>query len=524
MNKEVEFSEYQQLLEAMLKRLGQEITLVTKPDLTASNLDPVDEYIHALNSYYYRSFNEHYFPQFISLINNEISGLLKLRQQEDRLQQDIMTSMQRYVKLYNQVKTIGNLLSNSRHEINHKLITATRYQDISNADFLFALKQLKDNLQLFRLFTLDLLQLAEDKSLMNALHQLPNYTALTQLVLKMDFSSQNDLKTVNSLLAHFTFMGKLLQNNSREFWENGENAVNLMESIRFSMDDYTKKALPTVSRFYNKYIRNQILVYMQLLNQVTKSASKTNFTLARDFKDWLDALTTILDRSIYYSVNKNTMLPHLTTVITLPADYARLLNTWVTDCLEEVSNLYEDFSQASEPDFAYFHQQATAIIEKNTDKLTASDWRASSPDSSPLPFWQRRVNLELASLTYLMAFFQEKHLHARQVIDQYLEVVNLLDTYLNLLANIRSDLERLLAPRNISRAWKDIYIKIDRIPLETGKVFPPQYQSLLQENLVQTKISEAAPNTILYEEGDLFIIKVDDQTAVEIPTLILAAK
>lgn len=522
MNKEVNISEYQQLLETMLKKLGQEITIIARPDFNISNIDPLDEYIQALNSYYYRSFNDHYLPQFMSLINNEISGLLKLRRQEDRLQQDIMTSLQRYATLYNQVKTIGTLLSKSRHDINYKLIAATRYQSMSNADFLLALKQLLDNLQLFRLFTLDLLQLAEDESFMTALHQLPDFNPLTQLVLKMDFNSQNDLKTVNSLLSHFKFLSSLLPNNSREFWENAENAVSLIESIIFSMDDYIKKAPVPINHFYNKYIKNQLLVYMQLLKPGSKNAVKTNFALARDFNDWLVALTTILDRSIYYSINTNTMLPHLTTVISLPAEYARLLNTRVTDCLEEVSRLYEDFYQASEPDFAYFYQQTTAIIEKHTDKLATTDWRSSSPDSSPLPYWQRRLNLELSSLTYLMAFFKEKHLHARQVMDQYLEVVNLLDTYLNLLANIRSDLERLMAPRNISRAWKDIYIKIERIPLETGKVFPSQYQSLLQSNLIQMKTSEAETNTILHEEGDLFIIKVDDQTSVEIPNLILA--
>ena len=107
-------------------------------------------------------------------------------------------------------------------------------------------------------------------------------------------------------------------------------------------------------------------------------------------------------------------------------------------------------------------------------------------------------------------------------MDKYLEVVNLLDTYLNLLFNIRSDLERLLAPRNISRAWKDIYIMIDRIPMEKGKVFPNDYLSLLQDHQFRKNISEAQKNTILHEEGDLFIIRVENQTILEVPNLILA--
>lgn len=522
MTKENQSNDYKQLLDTMINKLSEEIAVTTKPHSTLSGLDSLDEYIHALNAFYYRSFKEHYFPQFINIMDNEISALFNLRHKEDQLERDIMTSMQRYVKLYNQVKTIRNLLFKSRHEINKKLLDATRYEDKSNADFLLAIKQLKDNLQLFRLYTLDLLQLTEDEALMKSLKQFPDYEALVQLVLKMDFNNQNDLKDVNSLLGHFAFMNKLLQDNSREFWENSENGTELKERLRLSMDEYTKKASPAINSYYIKHIKNRLSVYIQLFNPVFKSSTKNNFSFARDLKEWLDALAVTLERCIYYQTNKNVMVPHLATVISLPAGYARLLNSWVTDCLEETSKLYEDFAQASEPDFNYFYDQSTLLINKHTDKLTASDWRTFSSDSSPLPFWQRRVVLELSSLAYQMAFFREKHLYARHVIDQYLEVVNLLDSYLNLLATIRSDLERMIAPRNISRAWKDIYIKIDRVPLETGKLFPFEYLALLPENTVRRQSSEVPFNTVLYEEGDLFTIKVESQTAVEIPALVLA--
>jgi hypothetical protein len=190
MTKEIESAAYTQLLDTMLLEFNSKIEAMTRPPITASGLDSLDEYIHALNAFYYRSFKEHYFPQFINLMNSEISMLLNLRHQEDRLEQDIMTSMQRYVKLYNQVKTIRNLLFKSRHEINKKLIDATRYEDKSNTDFLLAVKQLKDNLQLFRHLTLDLLQLTEDKALIRSLQQIPEHAALVQLLLKMDFGHQ----------------------------------------------------------------------------------------------------------------------------------------------------------------------------------------------------------------------------------------------------------------------------------------------------------------------------------------------
>ncbi len=522
MTKEIESAAYTQLLDTMLLEFNSKIEAMTRPPITASGLDSLDEYIHALNAFYYRSFKEHYFPQFINLMNSEISMLLNLRHQEDRLEQDIMTSMQRYVKLYNQVKTIRNLLFKSRHEINKKLIDATRYEDKSNTDFLLAVKQLKDNLQLFRHLTLDQLQLTEDKALIRSLQQIPEHAALVQLLLKMDFGHQKDLKDANTLLAHFIVLTRLLKENSQEFWSQSDNNKNLQTSLRLNIDEYTKKASPAWQRFYNKYIKNQLSVYMQLISPTARPLAKNSFILTQDLKEWLDAWAVLLERSIYYRTANNVMIQHLDTVMSLPADYARLLHNWVNECSEETDRLYDDFARASEPDFAYFHQQATLIIEKYREKLSTSDWRKSSSDSSPLPFWQSRVMLELSNLAYQMNFFEEKHSYARHVRDQYLEVVNLLDGYLNLLATIRSDLERLMAPRNIARAWKDIHIKIERIPVETGKEFPEEYQFLLPENIERSSDTQLPRNTVLYEEGDLFVIKVADLTAFEVPVVILA--
>ncbi len=522
MAREIESDEYGQLLDTMLLELHGQIEAITQTQVMTSGFDRLDEYIHAVNSFYYRSFKDHYFPRFINLMDSEIAALLNLRHKEDRLERDIMTSMQRYVKLYNQVKTIRNLLLKSRNEINSKLIDATRYEDRSNADFLLAIKQLKDNLQLFKIFILDLLNLTEDTALMKSLQQIPEHMVLPQMVLKMDFNYQNALKDANTLLSHLMLLSRILQENSREFWANSEKGSHLLTSLKANMDEYLKKAPPAWGNFYNKYLKNQLAVYLQLIDPGSRSAGKNNFKLTLDLKEWLDAWATLLERSIYYRTTQNVMLQYLDTVMILPADYARLLHNWVTECVEEATRLYDDFAGASEPDFTYFHQQAAAFIEKYQEKLTVSDWRSSSADSSPLPFWQRRVVLELSNLSYQMTFFQEKHLYAQHVRDQYLEVVNLLDSYLNLLATIRSDLERMMAPRNISRAWKDIYIKIERIPLETGKLFPDEYIFLLTQNTTYDASSELPRHTLLYEEGDLFVIKVAGQTAYELPILVLA--
>jgi hypothetical protein len=106
--------------------------------------------------------------------------------------------------------------------------------------------------------------------------------------------------------------------------------------------------------------------------------------------------------------------------------------------------------------------------------------------------------------------------------EQYLEVVNLLDGYLNLLATIRSDLERLMRAAKYRPSLERYPLKIERIPVETGKEFPEEYQFLLPENIERSSDTQLPRNTVLYEEGDLFVIKVADLTAFEVPVVILA--
>ncbi|MDD3272177.1 MAG: hypothetical protein PHR04_08800, partial [Syntrophomonadaceae bacterium] len=116
--------------------------------------------------------------------------------------------------------------------------------------------------------------------------------------------------------------------------------------------------------------------------------------------------------------------------------------------------------------------------------------------------------------------------HHNEVLKHLLTIVNMLDNYLNLLANIRADLERILAPRNISRAWKEVNVKVDRVPLQKGQVFPLDYLYLLDKHLVETRLCQDGQedNLILHEEGDLFIIRVDELLEEEMPYLVIAQK
>ncbi len=110
-----------------------------------------------------------------------------------------------------------------------------------------------------------------------------------------------------------------------------------------------------------------------------------------------------------------------------------------------------------------------------------------------------------------------------QLSGYYQEILDWNATYYNLLKNISSDLERLLAPRNLTRIWKGMDIRVEQMELKVGNQFPEEFVNLLDRYQVETRIAEQ-DRTILHAEGDLFIIKVDELSEEEIPYLIVGMK
>jgi len=69
-----------------------------------------------------------------------------------------------------------------------------------------------------------------------------------------------------------------------------------------------------------------------------------------------------------------------------------------------------------------------------------------------------------------------------------------------------------------------MHIRVERIAMEKGKPFPTDYLYLLDKYQVETRITEDKTNTILHEEGDIFIIKVDDLLEEDLPYLVVSQR
>jgi hypothetical protein len=209
-----------------------------------------------------------------------------------------------------------------------------------------------------------------------------------------------------------------------------------------------------------------------------------------------------------------------------PLDYNLIINLekHTADTLSVINNIFNELVPASNPDFKYFSNRARLIIEQSYSfyyKLTNNQ---NIKNCGMLFSALNRIAADFLLLEGRTELLLNKNDHAGKISSESLTLVNILDSYLNLLANTRADLERLLAPRNLNRIWKDINIRIDRLPLEKGQLIPDDYRYILDKFAVETHIAEDLDMVILHEEGDIFIIRVDEIVEEEVPYMIISMK
>ena len=194
--------------------------------------------------------------------------------------------------------------------------------------------------------------------------------------------------------------------------------------------------------------------------------------------------------------------------------------------VKAITSIASELSEAGEPDFDYFGTKIQEILQPAMSLLK------NAVETEGIDFFPELLGglqhgeLQLALLIARIDLLNQKQEHHNEVLEHLSTIVNMLDNYLDLLSNIRGDLERILAPRNISRAWKEVNIRVDRVPLQKGQVFPQDYLYLLDKHLVETHLYQNGQedNLILHEEGDIFIIRVDELLEEEVPYLVIAQK
>jgi len=512
-----------QTLEQMLSRLRQEISSL--PAFSGEDQEEWDKYLYELNSFYYHSFSERLFPLYKNSVQDEITRLLKISSQEDMIKRDIMANIKRYAQLYNQVKNLSSRFKTARENAGEALLTLSRQQDYRSAELLSTLQQLHRGFARMQELTAKTLNWMQDQELPSLMQNHAAALPTLQLVSSLEQDSPAVDDAINRLLVYLNYLAKSLV-RLRQRQDNQE----LIRSVIGEMRDRRPDFLPideveALADFYKVQIKPEADLFLNVLRLSSAGEESELFSRSLlDFANWVTGLIHLIEKAASgYSpvIGGNFGLDY-----NLYEEFMKKFNRDIGGGVEAIAGFKQDLSDSREPDFTYF---SSRTLETLSPLLLLLQETRHSPELAFFPELAALINRLEAELSLWRAridLLNQKQEHHNEVLKQFLNIVNLLDNYLNLLADIRADLERILAPRNISRTWKEISVKVERVPLAKGQVFPSDYLYLLDRHLVETRIAKAGEKAdlILHEEGDIFIIRVDELVEEEIPYLLIAQK
>lgn len=526
-NNIIDIDSYINNLEQMLTKLREEISSITKPTMGINNeemLTELDNYIYEVNKFYYKSFHEQFFPEYSKKLKEDFSMILKVSRQEDMLKKDIIASIKRYARLFNQVKTLIALIDGLRRENNMQLLSVTNENDYRTLELLYTLKEIRENLQLLFTFTENLSSVAKNKDLLKVAHEYPGYLSALKLISSLDTTDPCISQALNKLCIHLQYMQNLLTKLQTIKQDYSLAAHNIILAIEEDMLLFTTINLPDkLLNFYNRNISSQISVYLQLIKFYidTNNIERVN-ELALAYEQCLFRWLIMLEESHTMALNNIELYTSVVGLAETGEEYLNELHKDVYSALESLEEIIDELASTSNADFSYFSTKTVDMLNFAVPLFKAINTEQEISYIGPLDTQINRVTQGLSFLKIKIDFLNEKSAYSSSLSKTFSSINNILDSYLQLLGNIKSDLERLLAPHNISRIWKDINIRIDRILLTKGDLFPVNYLYLIDKYGIETHISEDISNTVLHEEGDIFIIRVDDDVEEEIPYLVLS--
>ncbi|MGS0763885.1 hypothetical protein [Syntrophomonas curvata] len=515
---------FTQQLEQILFRLRQEIDL-SLPAVAREGNDEWDKYLHELNAFYYRSFSERLFPLYKNSVQEEMTRLLKISSQEDMVKRDIMANIKRYAILYNQVKSVLSLFKASREKAGEARLAISRQQDYRSAELLCTLKQLHGGFARLEELTAGTLSWMQDQELLPVWQNHPAALPALQLMPSLDRDNPVIGDALNRLLVYLTYLAKSLA-RLRHRQDDKKQIRGIIGEMMDRRPDFLPAAeVKALSYFYKVQIEAEADLYLNVL--ILSSASEEPVLFNRsllDFENWVSGLIRLIEKAT--SGYSPVICASVSLDYNLNVEFIKNLNRDIRDGVEAIASLKQDLSDSSEPDLTYFGSRTLETLQPLLLRLKEARHSQVLAGFPEIATRLNRLEAESSLWAARIDLLNQRQEHHNEVLRQFLSIINMLDNHLNLLANIRADLERILAPRNISRTWKGTAVKVERIPLEKGQVFPPDYLYLLDKHLVETRIGKDGEeaNLILHEEGDVFIIRVDELVEEEMPYLLIVQK
>jgi hypothetical protein len=524
----VESQKYGDQLDQLLLQLKNELlTQSIDTSILGSGLKELDEYLLELNTFYYTSFHRRFFPLYRQIIEEDTRSLYNIGRQEETLKKDIITSIKQHARLFNKIKSIATILKVKREETKQLLLLSRPGNDERSVDLLYILKGLVNDWTSFLDLLGKLQTLLADKKLLDALKQYPAHAAVSNLIYEWEPGNIKADRDLNRLMAGWQLAIKLLvklQENQASGQENLRAVRIELEKIEVSWDN--RKVPPALRSWYKQYLQKPFRFYMELMNLYGgKNDLQHASQVAGQFEDWLGALLYLLEQSLLYkSRGRGELIANSLLLTRMDEDYLKELASYSSQVLPSLEELINTLSSSSQADYQYHSQRSSQILSEAYQFFKLQFDNNVKARGILLVAKMESLKNQIALQESRIDLLDEKTEHSLQTAGQYQLSFDMLDSYLELLLGMQEELEKTLSPRNIKRNFQDMNLLIKHIPLKVGTLFPPDYLYLGDKIPFETQEVDAPPTQILYAEGDIFIISLDELQEELIPKVILSKK
>jgi hypothetical protein len=509
----IDIQSYRLMLEELLDRLRQEVSLQSSMAWTGPDLD---QYLLEVNTFYYRSFQQHYLPRYELRWREEVRNLLQLSQQQEVLETNIISTLKRYTRLYNLLKTLLTSLAEFRRATDREACLIQEEITRQGVELHAALTGLQHQLHSLHRFLTEAGRYLNDDELMAFLREYPGYAVA--LCFKGTSSIEPAMidHQLARLISEIAYLIGVIGNpdqTDQAYWariaeDMGQHIEHLQDAVRSGEPGRT---------WINPTFIDELILYKAALSECHNTAD-LGALIIRRLKGWHKVLQ--LRAAIHPELSglRPDFIPCL---IQLTAEDVQEAARDVDSACQQLDQIVASLSDNPEPSYRIL-VQVREWLGFWSPFLRSMSTEEDFQQVPPLNALLHEVRVGIVFLSNQMSLIETARHRSAYSQDKAERMRRLADEQLNYLGQLKNDLERLLAPRNVTRTWKDMGVRLLKLPLQKGRVFPEEYRHLLQQARIEVRTDANQPDfTILHEEGDLFLIQVLNSEQTEIPYLVI---
>lgn len=517
------YNEIYSLLNVIREEIQVQSRLVAEDKI---EFDVLDTYLLDLNTYYYQSFHDRFFPLYKSQLESEIMSLYRISRDEASLKEDILRNLKRMAIIYNRIKAGTDLLKMNRASVQEMLQNSDRGREQRIIELLYIIKELEQSFTSFLNLLNSYQDCLSDQKLLKSLGEYPFQSAWHNLLISWKPDNKKLIKDFKRFLINIHMLNKLLfnlQQSEDPCLEARNTTIDELEKLDIGLAG--KKFSTPLTVWYKQNIQVQFNLHLNLLRlYADKSDRKGLLQAAHSCERWLEALLYWLDKFVFAPENLNAILLDLTVLSSDNQAEIKQLHDLSGQTVKSLRDLSHNLSNSSQPGFGNFYASVINIINGIQPKLKIIMEQSQFPRGTTLKTELNCLLIELSLLEDKLDLLQAKEDQVFKLKQQYEIMLQNMDSYLELLEEVKNELAKSLAPRNINRSFKDMDVRVEHIPLKPGEIFPSRYLYLLDQSRFSGERLSEQDYVVEKEDGDIFIFRLGDLYEELVPNMLISAR